>query len=385
MAGAVHPKPDFGDFAPHRGAHRRDTRGNARGRRQGRRCRSRRVRQRSMAAPVPLRADGEGREAGRGLRRSHGRDGRPDHRGDGHHAQLQQARTSHRCAGPDAPCAGNRSRVSLGREAAGLVRRSPRAPGPGRRRRRDRAVERPSVLDHAQADPGPDRRLHRRRQARARNAAGCAVAGRNARRSRPARRRGVDHSRRPRDRGSAGPPSGRGQDLVHRVLGDRSPHRRDLRRAAQAGQPGARRQIGGDHPRRRRYRAHRQEPEDGKPDEQRAGVRGPDPDPGQRAAPRRGRRRARRDDVGSCGRRPRRRSDRRRSSRRATPAASRAGLHPGRARRRGADRRRWHRQAVRPRLVCPADVVRGRDQRDEDRPRRDLRPGVDGAEVLRRA
>ena len=39
------------------------------------------------------------------------------------------------------------------------------------------------------------------------------------------------------------------------------------------------------------------QPQDGRPDEQRAGVRGADPDPGQRAQARRGRRRSRRDDV----------------------------------------------------------------------------------------
>ncbi len=123
------------------------------------------------------------------------------------------------------------------------------------------------------------------------------VAGRDAGRDRPARRRGVDRSRWPRDRREPGPPPRRRQDLVHRIVGHRQADRRVVRRTAQAGQPRTRRQVGRDHPRRRRHRPHRQAPQDGQPDEQRAGLRGADPDPGQRAPPRRGRRRARRNDV----------------------------------------------------------------------------------------
>ena len=89
--------------------------------------------------------------------------------------------------------------------------------------------------------------------------------------------------------------------------------------------------------------------------------------------------------YGLAGRRSRRRSHRHRSACRATPAASRAGLHTGRGRRRSADRRRRRRQTLRPRLVCPADVVHRRDQPDADRPRGDLRPGADRAQILRRA
>ncbi len=61
-------------------------------------------------------------------------------------------------------------------------------------------------------------------------------------------------------------------------------HRVDLRRAAQAGEPRARRQVGGHHPRRRRPRGHDGGPEVRVADEQRPGVRGPDPHPRRRGA-----------------------------------------------------------------------------------------------------
>ncbi len=42
--------------------------------------------------------------------------------------------------------------------------------------------------------------------------------------------------------------------VVHRVECGRTPHRHAVRRATQAGEPGARRQVGGDHSRRCRHR-----------------------------------------------------------------------------------------------------------------------------------
>ena len=160
------------------------------------------------------------------------------------------------------------------------------------RGRRDRAVERAAIPDHAQVDSGADRRLHGHHQAGARNTSGRFVVGRNDRAARPARRGGVGVARRSRCRRGAGAPSRCGQDRVHRLQCRRAPHRRPVRRAAQAGEPGAGRQVGGDHSRRRRHRQDRGRVEDGQPDEQRPGVRRADPHPGQRSAPRRGRRRA---------------------------------------------------------------------------------------------
>ena len=122
------------------------------------------------------------------------------------------------------------------------------------RGRCDRAMERAAVLDHAQADSRPDRGLHGHRQTRARNTFGRFVVGRDDRAAGPARRGGVRASRRHRCRRGAGAPSRRRQDLVHRVERGRTPHRHAVRRATQAGEPGTRRQVGGDHPRRRRHR-----------------------------------------------------------------------------------------------------------------------------------
>ena len=109
------------------------------------------------------------------------RDRRPHHRRDGLAEKLQQARARRTGARrTDAPEHGDGTRVSVGRAAARLVRRSPCAPRPRRCRRRDRAVERPAVPDHAEDDSRTDRRLHRRGEACARNAFRRHVVGRNA-------------------------------------------------------------------------------------------------------------------------------------------------------------------------------------------------------------
>ena len=91
---------------------------------------------------------------------------------------------------------------------------------------------------------------------------------------------------------------------------------------------------------------------------------------------RRGRRRSRGDDVGLQVGDPADDADRRRTAGGATATATRAGLHPGRPTKAresslgGTDKphRSW--------LVRPAHVVRRCDQRDEDRPRGDLRAGL---------
>ena len=127
---------------------------------------------------------------------AHRRDGRPDHRGDGVAAQLQQAGPGGRRGLDDASHAGGRPRLPVGGTSPGRARRGAPAPGAGRRGRRDRAVERAAVPDHAQADSRADRRLHGDPQAGARNPVGRFVVGRDDRGGRPARRRGVGAARR---------------------------------------------------------------------------------------------------------------------------------------------------------------------------------------------
>ena len=173
--------------------------------------------------------------------------------------------------------------------------------------------------------------------------------------------------------------------VVHRVERGRAPHRRAVRRAAQAGEPRTRRQVGGDHPRRRRHRQDGPGIEVREPDEQRAGLRRADPHPGQRAAPRRGRRRAGRQmsglqvgdptdpatDIGPLV-----------AQRQQAPGS---GLHPVRGRKRAPASSSAARTApARPRLVRAADGVRRRHQRHAHRARGDLRPGADRDALPRR-
>ena len=236
--------------------------GRPRGRRRRRRRRAARLRPRPVATDDPCRSDGQGRTARRDLRQSHRRDGRPDHRRDGVSAQFQPAGPGGGRGVAHTPGAGCRARLPLGGTPPGRARRGTSAQGPGRGGRGDRAVERAAIPDHAQVDPGPDRGMHGHHQARTRNTLGRFVVGRNDRAAGPARRRGVGAARRYRCRRGAGAPSGRGQDRVHRLQCRRAPHRRAVRRAAQAGQPGTGRQVGGDHPRRRRHRQDRGRAED---------------------------------------------------------------------------------------------------------------------------
>ncbi len=63
-----------------------------------------------------------------------------------------------------------------------------------------------------------------------------------------------DPARRPRSRRTPRAAHGNRQGRVHRINCCRASHRRHLRRAAQAREPRARRQVGGHHPRRRRSR-----------------------------------------------------------------------------------------------------------------------------------
>ena len=108
------------------------------------------------------------------------------------------------------------------------------------------------------------------------------------RRQRAARRRGT---RRP----SRHPPW-RGQGVVHGLDGSGTARCASVRRGPQAGQPRTRRQVRGDHPRRRRSRHRRDRNPIGEPVQQRPDLQRPDPNPGSRQPIRRIRRRARRRD-----------------------------------------------------------------------------------------
>ena len=84
----------------------------------------------------PQRAHAQGRRARDHLRRPPRRDGRPDHRRDGLAAQFQPAGPGRGGGVDDAPRAGGRPRLSLGRTPPRRARRSTPAPSPGRRGRR---------------------------------------------------------------------------------------------------------------------------------------------------------------------------------------------------------------------------------------------------------
>ena len=160
-----------------------------------------------------------------------------------------------------------------------------------------------------------------------------------------------------------------------------------VRRAAQAGQPGARRQVGRDRARRRRPRRHHGGPAVHGPDEQRPGVRGADPDPRQpqRGTPRWWTRSPRPSAAMPVG----------------DPADPATEIGPMVAQRqqervekyialgqeegaRAGGRRQRHARRPRPRLVRAADGLRRRRQLDADRPGGDLRAGALGDPVRRR-
>ena len=136
------------------------------------------------------------------------------------------------------------------RSAGAAVHDPPRA---GRRRRRDHAVELAERAGHARRRAGPGARQCRRAQA------GSADAGlrrgrlrRDLQGGRPARRPPPDRHRRRRDgRGARHRPERRHGQL-HRVDRGRADSRRQGRRPAQEGQPGAGRQQPADRARRRR-------------------------------------------------------------------------------------------------------------------------------------
>ena len=142
-------------------------------------------------------------------------------------------------------------------------------------------------------------------------------------------------------------PPRRRQGRLHRLDRRRPQDRRGLRRAAQAGHPRARRQVGRDRARRRRPGRDDGGPEVHRPDELRPGLRRADPDPGPPRQLRRGRRRARRDRRRHAGRRPARPGHRDRPDGRAAPAGARRGVHRARPGGGRPGRHRRHRQARR--------------------------------------
>ena len=185
------------------------------------------------------------------------------------------------------------------------------------------------------------------RQAGAGDAARLLPDGRAARRGRRARGRRQHRGRWPGGRRAPrGAPRHR-QGRLHRLDRGRSADRRRVRRAAQAGQPRARRQVRRDRPRRRRPRRDHGGPEVHRPDEQRPGLRRADPHPGQPRAVRRGGRRARRDRRGHGRGRPGRPRDRGRADGRAPPAGARGEVHRARPGGGRPPRRRRTRHAAR--------------------------------------
>ena len=293
---------DRRDLAAHRRGDRDRSRGVQRRRRPGGRRRTARVRLRSVAADV---ARGARRRDGAGLRahpgasrgvRAH------DQRGDGlahlvlgHGAGVRVddgARLLHE----------PRPRVHLRGVPPGCARPGHGAPGAGGCRRLHRAVERPAVHDHVEAGPGDGVGIDGRAEARSRDAARRVPARRGARGGGPPGRGDQHRGGGPRGRRAPRDPSRRRQDRLHRVERGGQADRRPLRRAAQAVHARARREVGGDHPRRRR-------PRDGDPcaaaerdHEQRPGVYRADADPRVAVALRRRRGSAFERDGGDEGR-----------------------------------------------------------------------------------
>ena len=136
-------------------------------------------------------------------------------------------------------------------------RPDPRAPRAGRRLRRHHPVERAAVHHRAEARPrrspsGSHRSCSSPRRRRPLDA----YLLRRGRSTRPALPAGVVNivARRPRGRRAPRAPPRRRQGQLHRLHRRRPQDRRHLRRAAQALHARARRQVGRDHPRRRRPR-----------------------------------------------------------------------------------------------------------------------------------
>ncbi len=125
------------------------------------------------------------------------------------------------------------------------------AQGAGRRGRPDHPVELPADDGRLEAGAGARRRLHGRAQAGRADAADGAAARRACARGGLPRRRPERRHRRRRDRRGDRRPSGRGQDLVHRLDGGRSRDRREGGPRVEARDARAGRQVAQHHPPRR--------------------------------------------------------------------------------------------------------------------------------------
>ena len=202
----------------------------------------------------------------------------------------------------------------------GLRSRLARAPAARRRGRRDRALELPVRAVAPEARPRAAHRLHRRAQAAAADPAVRRGGDRGVRGRRPAAGRAQRRARRPRGRRAPRPPPARGQAQLHRQHNGRPPDRRALRRADQALQPRARRQVSGDRASGRRPRFRDRSARAEHDAQQRPGVHERHAGAGPPGAIRRRRRGAARADRRLRGRRSLRSRRRRRSAGQRRPA-----------------------------------------------------------------
>lgn len=236
----------------HRGGHRAGARGHrGRHRRRGRGGAAR-VRRGALAADVARGARRDRRAAVGDLRRAAAGDGRPRHRRDGLADHVLGVRAGRDPADGAAVLRRPRRHLRVGGRAAGDAGAGHGHAGARRRRRGDRPVERAPVHADAQARARPHRRVHGGRQAVSGDAARLLPARRVDPRGRAPGGRRQHRPGRAGGRRLPGRAPRRRQGVVHRLHRGRPQDRRGLRRAAQAGDAGARRQVGRDHPGRRR-------------------------------------------------------------------------------------------------------------------------------------
>ena len=293
MGGAVDIGDDRGPLAGHRPVRRQGSDGRGGRRRRRLRRGAQGLRRGSVAADDTRRASGGDRQCGqtdRGPRRpvqvpAQGRD-RPTADDRRHDA----VRGCH--LGP-AVLLDRRGQVHLVGHPRRDLRADPGAARAYRGRRCGGGLERSAVPGLQQAWPGTARGVHHGAQARRRDPAERQRARRGVRRGRPARGRALGGARWGRDRTRTDRQSPGGQVHLHRQFRGRQRGRQAGRREAQALHAGTGRQVGGDHPRRRRRRLHPAAAAVRRFDELRAGVRSADPDPGTAVTLRRDRHQAR--------------------------------------------------------------------------------------------
>ena len=188
--------------------------------------------------------------------------------------------------GDDGPRHLRRHRAQLSVERRARRRHGPEgggAPGARRRLRGHHPVERAAVHHGDEARAVPRVGLDDGAQAGARDGARPVPARRRRARGRPSARRGQHRHRIARGERAHRHPPRRRQGQLHRFDRDGRAHRRTVRRADQARDARAGRQVRGDPPRRRRPRGATAEHHHVGADEQRAGLRRADPHPGAAA------------------------------------------------------------------------------------------------------